>query len=60
MQKAACCYTCETHETCEKSGTGEKDNGSRSEVLSFLNFEPGTSNFVPRTAYLSRSQFMEV
>jgi hypothetical protein len=38
--------SCETSKTCEKSGTGEADDGSRFEVRGFGNFEPRTSDFV--------------
>ena len=40
--------------TCEKSGTGEPDDGSRSEVQGFQNFEPRTSNIVSRQFRPSR------
>jgi len=46
-------------ETREKSGMGETDDGSRSEVRGCRTFEPRTSNFVSRlsrTSCLSRSQ----
>jgi hypothetical protein len=41
-------YSRGTREACEKSGTGEMDDGSRSEVRGSRNFEPRTSNFVSR------------
>ncbi len=53
MEKAAWCYTCETRGTCAKSGKGEMDDGSRSEVRGFLNFELGTSNFVSQGLLVS-------
>ena len=42
-------YSRETRVTCEL------DNGSRSEVRDFQNFEPGTSNFVSRPSRLSQA-----
>jgi len=41
-------------ETCEKSGTSQTDDGSRSEVRGFRNFEPRTSNIVLRLSRFSR------
>ena len=38
----------ETGETGEKRAAGETDDGSRSEVRGFLNFELRTQNFVSR------------
>ena len=45
------------NELGEMSGGGT-DDGSRSEVRGFRNFEPGTSNFVSRLSCTSRLYFM--
>ena len=49
-----CHATCARSATCEKSGTGETDDGSRYEVRGFQNFEPRTSNFVSRQSRPAR------